>query len=99
MTRDEALREQRAITHPTSTLPEVCMDLRMAVNGSADGWDVAYIRRVVRMLQSRLATWQPTLYEKSRRVDAAVHALVEATLAEVQSYDWWQEPGVAKEDG
>ena len=92
MTRDEALCEQRALTHPTSTLPEVCMDLRMAVNGSADAWDVAYLRRVVRMLQARITTWQPTVFAKSARLDEAVRALVEATLAEVQGYDWWQEP-------
>lgn len=74
------------------TLLDICQSLRSGVNGSADEWKPENIREVVGMLRATLDTWRPSL-GKLTCFDDAVHRLIDATLTEVISYDWWQEKG------
>lgn len=73
-----------------STLPEICMALRIGVNGSGDEWDPTFIRQAVEMLKARLQTWLPST-SRDERVDEAVRLLVQATIDEVEGYTWWTE--------
>ena len=77
----------------TQTLLEICQNLRMAVNGSADPWHPDDINDAVNMLQSRVDSWKPgpDWNSEAARVDAAVLEYVRAVLAEVRvNYTWWQ---------
>lgn len=85
MTRHDAITEQDRLFGPQLMLPEICMNLRMAVNGSADPWPPEQVRETVAMFWARLATWQ-VQGQRSKRVDDAVRELVAATLAEVEEY-------------
>lgn len=39
------------------TLPEICLDLRSSINGSADPWSSSLLEEVVAMLKSRIKSW------------------------------------------
>ena len=86
--RQDALPQQQDMFGDT-TLPEICMALRMGVNGSADSWSPADIGATVRMLRYRLQAWQ-TGVPRDAEVDDCVRRLVEATCEEVMRYEWWQ---------
>ncbi len=88
--RQKALKMQEVLFGTAWTLLEVCMNLRMGVNGAADEWEPYHIADTVKMLEARLETWQNSIYEKGEKFDAAVRQLVFATIEEVKSYDWWQ---------
>lgn len=89
LSRQVAL-EWQASQYPGSTLPEICMDLRGAVNGSCDPCLPHEVRQAVAMLRVRLKTWAPACSHQSEKFDDAVYRMVVATLEEVDSYDWWQ---------
>lgn len=61
-------------------LPEVCIHLRMALNGSADPLDGDAVDRWVAYLEARLRDWRPSPVPSP--VDEAVRCLVAATLLE-----------------
>lgn len=86
-----AWQEARFGNGPGSTLPEICMALRAGVNGMADPWDTDDIRSTVAMLGARLKTWRHQAAERYAALDEAVRGMVEATVAEVKGYAWWQE--------
>lgn len=69
--------------HGPRTLLELCLDLRMAHNGSADPISPEETAAAIAYLRYRLATWTPST-PSSARFDAAVRELVEATIAEVE---------------
>ena len=76
MTRAEAVRWQEHLfprtNSPAMTLPEICLDVRASVNGSADPWQTETLQPVVSMLQARLDTW----LEPSSAMDEHVRGMV-----------------------
>jgi hypothetical protein len=73
------------------TLPEIVLDLRSALNGSADPWPAEQVKEVMDMLQARLDTWDhnvpvPMTEEfwfraNDQLIDGYVRALVFAGVA------------------
>lgn len=61
-------------------LPEVCISLRMALNGSAEPLGGDDVDRWVAYLETRLRDWRPSPVPSP--VDEAVRCLVAATLLE-----------------
>lgn len=53
-----AVQEQERLfgNGPDSTLPSICMDLRLGVNGSTDEWKPKQVAEAVQMLEARLET-------------------------------------------
>lgn len=74
---------------PNSELTAICMCLRGGVNGSAHQWEPDWIDATLEMLNARLSTWERG-GSREERLDNAVKQLVEATILEVRSFDWWQ---------
>lgn len=72
------------------TLPQICMELRMACNGSATPYRPEYVEKVVAMLKERLRTWEDSP-PKYARFDNAVRELVAATIAEAAAYQLGRE--------
>lgn len=66
------------------TLLELCLDLRMAHNGSADPISEEDTAAALAYLNYRLATWKPSALPSGARFDECVRALVLATIIEVQ---------------
>ena len=66
------------------TLLELCLDLRMAHNGSADPISEEETAAALAYLNYRLATWKPSALPSGARFDECVRALVLATIIEVQ---------------
>lgn len=64
-------------------LPEVCLQLRNACNGSADPWSAEKISKVCHYLRDRLKKWEPSSRADAEMLDEAVRMLVIATLAEI----------------
>ena len=59
-----------------TTLPEICMDLRMACNGAADPWEREFLESVVKMLKMRDEQWSgPT-----DSMDAGVRQMLQAAI-------------------
>lgn len=70
------------------TLPEICFDVRHALNGAADPWPDDFLRKVQAMLEHRMATWEWRGHPPSLEyaVDAAVYAMVGATVEMIAEY-------------
>ena len=68
------------------TLLELCLDLRMAHNGSADPISEEETAAALAYLNYRLATWKPSALPSGARFDECVRALVLATIIEVQCH-------------
>ncbi len=68
-----------------STLPELCMDLRMACNGSADPISDEERDDALAYLRKRLADWKPSILASGAAFDECVRQLVIATIAEVEA--------------
>lgn len=66
------------------TLLEMCLDLRMAHDGSADPISDEDTAAALAYLNYRLATWKPSILPSGARFDECVRALVLATIVEVQ---------------
>lgn len=81
--RRAACAEQYRLFPDYAMLPEICINLRMAMNGAGDPLDHARVLSTLAMLRQRLLWWEEgPVY--SQGVDDAVRALVSATLAEVE---------------
>lgn len=65
------------------TLLELCLDLRMAANGSADPISERETDAALAYLWYRIQRWTPS-GRTEERFDEAVRALVLATIAEVE---------------
>lgn len=70
-----------------TTLPELCLNLRMACNGSADPWKSEDVVDTLLYLGYRLLTWSDSSNFISK-IDDAVYMLVKATIYEIKSTDW-----------
>jgi hypothetical protein len=93
-----ALEEQDRLFHGMM-LPEICLRLRMAVDGAADPWERATILSTLAMLQARLDTWEPSVLQNNERLDYAVKDMVAATISEVNaSKDHWDNAPYATMD-
>lgn len=75
------------------TLPEICLDLRMALNGAADPWKDEEVCEVRDMLQARLATWDVpteakdyTMRHFNNAIDNAVELMVVSTVRMANLY-------------
>lgn len=75
--------QERIFGHGVS-LPDCCIVLRAAVNGSSDPWKDEDVDDAVYMLRKRIETWEPTLRPEDERMDAAVKELVLATIEYVE---------------
>ena len=64
---------------PNSMLPDICLSLRMALNGAGDPWSDQKLDEVFEALQHRLDTWR---FSGSSMMDECVRLLIIATLAE-----------------
>ncbi len=87
MTRTEAVAEQQRLFprrggmwsgHPT--LPEICLDLRSALNGAADPWDYKNVLECRNMLRARLDTWAPEADTTDGKIDRGVYIMVLAAI-------------------
>lgn len=67
-----------------TTLPTLCLDLRMARNGSADPWSDTEVQEALAWLQHRLDTWKPSR-PAGNKFDECVRQLVIATIEEVEA--------------
>lgn len=91
MTRSEAIDWQEKLLgdfggeRDPIMLPEICLWVRAAANGSADPWPKAHTREVLGMLQARLDTWEDGV-AKGKRLDDTVKEMLSATIAEVLGY-------------
>ena len=96
MTRQEAIEFQERLfpaklwrdrmgyeRYHKPTLPEIALDLRAALNGSADPWPNEAIAEVCDMLRERLATWNLTSEDG---VDRAVYQMVNAAVWQAANY-------------
>jgi hypothetical protein len=64
------------------TLPELCLDVRMALNGSADPWPVGRYYQAREVLRGRSEGWQlGACGELDKKFDSAVKQMVDATIA------------------
>ena len=93
MTRTDALDQQARLFPPRRVkrqpaLPEICLDVRQAMNGAADPWPADFLRKVQAMLEARMATWEWTNHPPSLEyaVDAAVFTMVGATVEMLAEY-------------
>jgi len=88
LTRTE-LRHAAWMIYPQSTIPEICLDFRGSLNGSADGWSDEDNQKCVRFLNTCLETWNPT----DDHFDSLVHQMILETLrlakAELKDSDAW----------
>jgi hypothetical protein len=66
------------------SLPDCCLIIRAAINGSYDPWQDDDIDDAVYMLKKRIETWEPTLRPEDERMDTAVRELVLATIEYVE---------------
>lgn len=66
------------------TLLDICLDLRMAHNGSADSMPEAETVEALAYLRERLAAWRPSR-TAGARFDECVRQLVLATIDEVEA--------------
>jgi hypothetical protein len=66
---------------PNSMLPDICLNLRMALNGGADPWSDKELDECFQPLQHRLDKWKPSS-KSSQMMDECVRLLVIASLAE-----------------
>lgn len=83
MNHPDPVTQTRTIGGPR-TLLEMCLDLRMAHNGSADPISEEDTAAALAYLSYRLATWKPSILPSGARFDSCVRALVLATIIEVQ---------------
>jgi hypothetical protein len=81
----DPVAQTRTIGGPR-TLLELCLDLRMAHNGSADPISEEETAAALAYLNYRLATWKPSALPSGARFDECVRALVIATIIEVQCH-------------
>jgi hypothetical protein len=79
----DPVAQTRTIGGPR-TLLELCLDLRMAHNGSADPISEEETAAALAYLNHRLATWKPSILPSGARFDECVRGLVLATIIEVQ---------------
>lgn len=66
---------------PDATLPEICLDLRQALNGAADPWPDDTVKATLQLLRDVVATWQPPRSPHDGEMDTCVYRLVKATIA------------------
>lgn len=64
--------------HPMKTLPEICLELRMALNGSGDDWTPYPVDETLQMLEARSKTWTAT----NSVMDNCIFMLISATIME-----------------
>ena len=67
---------------PHVMLPEVCLCLRMALNGAADPWPKSQVLEAFSHLKSVEANWEERSYNNlDKAIDDAVLQLVRAAIA------------------
>lgn len=71
--------EEHGPDGPGLTLPAICLDARMSVNGAADPWEGEFIERVRSMLMATAATWEPSR-KGDEVIDNAVLAMINAAI-------------------
>ena len=67
------------------SLPEVCLNLHMGTNGSADEWCIEDVKEAICLLKWWLAVWKKGL-PASRKFDCAVRAMAKATMQEAERF-------------
>jgi len=67
---------------PDSNLVDVCLDIRMSMNGASDPWQEKIFMEVLDMLKSRLAVWHPCRDD----IDFLVKLIVEKTVKSCEDY-------------
>ena len=82
MNHPDPVTQTRTIGGPR-TLLEMCLDLRMAHNGSADPISEEDTAAALAYLRHRLEAWKPSILPSGARFDECVFNLVLATIAEV----------------
>lgn len=84
------IRQNELFPGPTVMLPEICLCIRMALNGASDPLPDKSIKDTYQLLKDVLATWRvdPNNVE-SMRMDEAVYSLVQATV-------WYMEKNASR---
>lgn len=77
MTRLEALKLQDKLFGQCSTIIEICMGLRMSLNGSADWWGQQLTDQTLEIVKARLDSWTPNLNKVDRKAEKYLRALYE----------------------
>lgn len=67
---------------PEAMLPEICLNVRAALNGSSDPWKPESIKETLVFLQNVIKTWD---HETEDLIDAAVYFMVVATIKYIKS--------------
>ena len=92
MTRKEAVAEQARLFPNSRTLPDICLDLRARINGSADPWPTETVREARAMLYARIETWDESCSSEGylgRALDSCIKQM--ATVTVLMADKWLKE--------
>ena len=59
-------------------LPEICLELRSSIDGSADPWSTAFLTAVVEMLKARKEHWDFTYCQS---MDFAIWSMLDVAVS------------------
>ena len=81
MTATERRERQAQLFGESTTLLDICMDVRHGVRGDADWWPTEMVDATEAFLNDTLASWSPTApaFGEDAEIDAAVRGLIVAT--------------------
>lgn len=89
-----AARAEQERLFPNKTLPQICLDVRSAITGSADAWHDNYMTQVKEMLKARLKCWHQSDFNPawkvshlSLQIDIAVMMMVKRTIEMIEVYE------------
>lgn len=68
--------KQRALFGMEAMLPDICLHIRMSVNGSADPYETDFLKESEAFLRDKVAIWIPGF----DAIDALVLAMVHITI-------------------
>lgn len=68
------------------TLPSLCLNLRMSLNGASEPISSGETAKALQFLKDVDAEWHETVYPEDIEIDAAVRQLVRATISYIETY-------------
>ena len=86
MTRNEVRLQHEKLFPNQVTLPEICLSIRMALNGAADPWPDLEIRNTYHYLMRVLSAWEMTSRPEDIGMDTCIFSLITSTVNYI--YRW-----------
>jgi hypothetical protein len=80
MTRAD-VKQQQDEMFPGKMLPEICLNLRQALNGTSEAWPDDAVGKTVHLLRDVLTTWAAPTFADDGPMDTCVYRLVGETVA------------------